>query len=406
MIDPISLAQTTASVPFLASRVFQCGFAAAALARISHEVDWAWLSLVRDLPSWTHSDLTLVVLGILALLELLATKDPDARRVLGVFDAEMKGAAQVVFATVLQTGFIGLGTRSVEPLEAAAITTPQMFLALGTGIAVWGVAKLRQGVLDFFAELDEDDDLGLQRLLSWAEDGWSMGGIVLVLLAPILALVVAGMTLLALWLVRRWVDRREAKLLEPCPHCGERRHPSAVECPACRQTLPQPRQVGVLGQASQVPVTDIAVHRRMLTARKRCSSCATRLPKKTVRQPCSRCATETFASRAAVDDHLTLVKQRLPQTLLTCWGLSFVPILGLIPGILYYRLGLVSRLRCYVSPVNNFLGRWMVRLITLLLLLLQPIPILGSAVLPLMAFTNYRVYRGMLEKQRDTAFPS
>ncbi len=405
MIDPISLAQTTASVPFLASRVFQCGFAAAALARISHEVDWAWLSLVRDLPAWTHGDLTLLVLGILALLEVLATKDPDARRLLGLFDAEMKGAAQIVFATVLQTGFVGLGTRTVEPIEAA-ITTPQMLLAFGSGIAVWGVAKLRQGVLDFFAELDEDDDLGLQRLVSWAEDGWSMGGIVLVLLAPVLAVVVAGLTLLGLWLVRRWVDRRETLLLEPCPHCGESRHPSAVECPACRQPQPQPRQVGVLGQASQLAVTDIAAHRRMLTARKRCSSCATRLRKKTVRQPCPRCVTETFASRTEVDQHLELVNRRLPQTLLICWGLSFVPVLGLIPGILYYRLGLVSSLRCYVSPVNNFFGRWMVRLITLFLLLLQPVPILGSAVLPLMAFTNYRVYRGMLEKQRDAAFPS
>ena len=89
----------------------------------------------------------------------------------------------------------------------------------------------------------------------------------------------------------------------------------------------------------------------------------------------------------------------MPRTLITCLGLSFIPVLGLIPGIIYYKVNLLSSLRCYIPRATGCLTRWVTRLFTLLLICLQPVPILGMFTLPLMALTSYLLYRSALRRE-------
>ena len=94
----------------------------------------------------------------------------------------------------------------------------------------------------------------------------------------------------------------------------------------------------------------------------------------------------------------------MPKTLGICFALSFIPVFGLIPGILYYRLSLISSLRIYVPLSTGCLMRWVIRIINLILLGIQWVPLLGSLTLPLMCLVNYQVYRKVLEGERRKHF--
>src|SRR5690606_53751 len=99
-------------------------------------------------------------------------------------------------------------------------------------------------------------------------------------------------------------------------------------------------------------------------------------------------------------------------TLLVCLAFSAVPVVGVIPGVVYYRMTLVSGLRGYVPPVRGCLARVVTRVLGFAVLALQPIPLVGALVLPLLCITAYLVYRRALtghalpELERAEALPS
>ena len=246
--------------------------------------------------------------------------------------------------------------------------------------------------------------MGLQEALSWLEDLGVLGGVLLATVFPAVALTLFGLTILTLFALEKFFEYQEKRRQVACPHCKKGRHASALQCPHCRRQNPQPRRVGVFGQATQKPVVDLAQHPQQLVARKRCPVCATRLEKKAIHQPCSACGTTTFANAAAVDDYLRTLRQKLPQTAAITFVLSFIPLLGIIPAVIYYRFGLIASLRGYLPRTTGCLVRWGVRLLNLFLIALQPIPILGAVMLPLMAASNYFIYQKVLERERDRVF--
>lgn len=215
---------------------------------------------------------------------------------------------------------------------------------------------------------------------------------------------VSGLTLLVLFLVQRYLKAREEKQKVPCAACGKPNYPSAIECFSCRHATASPVKLGFLGQPLATPVTNLEDHRLELLSRKRCFVCASRLPKRAIRQNCEACGSEVFPSKEWVDNYLGYVKAKLPTTLLVSLGLSLVPLLGLIPGIVYYRVSLISNLRRYIPRSTGCLLRWVVRVVNVFLLCLQWIPLLGAATLPLMCFVNYHIYLRSLESEKSTAF--
>jgi len=135
----------------------------------------------------------------------------------------------------------------------------------------------------------------------------------------------------------------------------------------------------------------------VLASRKRCPQCAARLKAREPHQQCPECSADPFGDPAFLQQYLGFVSARLPGTLAACAVLSLVPVLGLVPGVIWYRLQLVGPFRRYVPRVRSFFVRWALRLLFLVLALFQLVPGAGALAVPLMALVNYLAWRRVFE---------
>ena len=89
------------------------------------------------------------------------------------------------------------------------------------------------------------------------------------------------------------------------------------------------------------------------------------------------------------------------------FALGFIPVVGLIPGIIHYRLVLVAPYRRYLPRRTTLLLRWGVRLVSLGLIAFQWVPVIGGLSIPAMALLNHTVYRNrFLELTHRTQHPA
>lgn len=374
------LLQTLAPMPLFASRPFLAAFGVAMGLRLD------WLPL--DHPTWFVHDVTLWVLAGLALADVAARHSTQFRSFVEEVDGWLKGGvAAVVYLGIADPASAAL----LETVVAAGLGTA-FGLAPVVGAVVWGLALLRRGTLRILEEIDEDDDLGLQGLIAWAEDLGVAGGLLLAILLPLVALALFALTVLALWLLRLFLRRMEERAKVPCAHCGEPVHPAAVACASCGGANASVCAAGLFGRPTRRPAPAPEAHRLSLLAWRRCPRCATPLPKRCLRQACPACGRVVFHDRAEMDAYLAAVRGRLPKVMGVCFVAGFVPLLGLVVGVVYYRLSVVAGLRRYVPRGVGCFTRWGVRVVNLVLIALQPVPILGAFTLPLMAWTNHAVW--------------
>lgn len=390
-----ALIQSAATIPSLASRPFLGAFGISLLARFGAGLVTA--------PAWFIADATLSILAILAVVEIAARKDSDIQAWLDEFDALLKSVVSLIVtysmvdaeSAVLLSGIAGNpGSTTILSVGWSAVTS----------VGTWAISGIRNRFFLTFTELDEDDDSGLQTMMSWIEDIMATGGIVLAILFPVLALALFGITLLILIWIQKSVERRAEKSKIPCPQCNTPLYPMAVACPKCQHPNSQLFQIGFFGQPTQVPVQNKTAHQLHLLTHKRCPICATHLKEKAIRQTCPTCGTETFSTATAVDTYLTSLQPPLIRTMLICFALGFIPLIGLVPGIIYYRLSLISSVRHYIPRRVGCLVRWGIRLLNFFLILLQPIPILGAFTLPLMCYSNYYIYRKVIHQESKRTF--
>lgn len=73
---------------------------------------------------------------------------------------------------------------------------------------------------------------------------------------------------------------------------------------------------------------------------------------------------------------------------------SLVPVLGLIPGVIYYRIALVAPFIGYLPAGRSLLLKIFLKVTLLLLIALQIVPGAGIVAVPLMALLSHGVYRG------------
>jgi hypothetical protein len=400
------------SAPVFAARPFLAGFLTALLARYGEHVPYLEGSdLVRGLsaaPDWFTSGACVAVLGVLALLEFFAADSAEARATLEEFEGWIKaGVSLLVSLAVLDADSAEVlrGLQRAAALEPLAGAQQLGFFDwIGASAAAggtWVLVQLRRGALALVFEIDEDDDVGLLSLVSWAETSWTFLWMFVLLLLPLVALALSALTALALYVLRRRAAEREQRARVPCAQCSEPVHPSAPRCARCGSVRAEPRAVGVFGQPKDSPAPAPEQHRFELVARKRCPCCAERLRERAVRQTCTRCGTLTFANQRDFDAYLEGLERRLPRTLLVCLGLGAIPLVGVIPGVAYYRLTLVTGLRGYIPPLRGCLTRWTVRFLNWGIIALQPIPGIGALVLPLMAWSNYAIYRRALRERAE-----
>lgn len=387
---------TLSSVPIFASRPFLAALVTALLARFGTELpyigDHAIVLALHASPAWFQSTTCLVILGFWALLEVLSARSPEIRQVLEQVDGLVKAAVSMLVAFAL----IDADTaRTIGAIQKAGFSLESAW-ALLVGGATWLAAGLRRQLVELVIAADEGDDLGLQSLLAWAENSWAVLGLLFLVIFPFVALGLAALTMLGIWIARRRAEAREERAKVPCAGCTLPIRPHATRCHHCLRELEAPRAVGVFGQPKREAAPERARHAFDLAARKRCPQCASRLPEQAVRQTCPTCAKVTFASTAEFERYLEVIAARLPKTLLVSLGLGAIPLLGVIPGVLYYRLNLVAGLRGYIPPVRGCTTRWVVRVLHFLVIAFQPIPLVGALVLPLLCWSTYSIYRRSL----------
>ena len=395
-----------ATVPLFASRPFLAAFLTALLARWGTHIPWLGdkevVIALSQSPEWFRSGWCLLVLLLLATGEVLSAKHAEVRAVMEELDAWVKSAVALLVALALIDKSDADTIHKIQRQGLGVGSIWSVFVAGG----VWCAAKLRQGALSIVHEIDDHDDIGLQTALSWAENSWVVLGVFFFVIAPALALCLALLATAGMWLARRWAEKEEERKRIPCANCATPVYPHALRCPACATPLASPRAVGVFGQPKQHAAEDLGRQRFLLIARKRCPVCATRLVKRAVQQPCPACRTVTFASLREFEEYRRDIDARLWKTLFVCLCFSAIPVVGVIPGVIYYRLNLVTGFRGYIPPVSGCFARIWVRFVHWGLILLQPVPLFGALMLPLMCWSTYAVYRRALDVSVRKSLPA
>jgi Zn finger protein HypA/HybF involved in hydrogenase expression len=351
------------------------------------------LSGIGTAPSWFTSDLALIVLGVLALVEIIATKSPEAREVMNEVDHYLKAG----MAALTTYGVLSVTDRDMLNAirTGGALNVTDMGLAAAVGAGVLTLASLRRSVMGGFIEADADDHIGLQKLMMWAEDAWVTFGFLLLLIYPMLVLVLAAAIGGMYYGVNRYMQHRAEKQKVPCTHCQTPVHASALYCPHCKAERKETRAIGFFGSARNEMPADRGEHALALLTKKRCPCCAARFEKRAARQDCASCGHKLFNERATQDAYLATIDRRLPNVLGVSALLGLVPFVGMIAALIYFRVQLVAPFRQYIGFGTGFFVKWFVRILNLMLILLQLVPLMGLIVVPLMAYTNYRVYRGV-----------
>lgn len=385
-----------ATVPLFASRPFLAAFLTALLARFGTSIPWLGgkevVVALSQAPEWFRSPTCLGVLALLALGEVLAAKHAEVRAVMEEFDSWLKsGVALLVALAVIDKQ----DAQTIRSIQHQGLGLDSIWSACIGGLT-WVTATLRRGAFAIVHEIDDHDDIGLQTALSWAENSWVVLGIFFFVIAPAVALVLSLVAALGLWGAQRWARRQEERRKIACAGCATLVYPHALRCQSCGRELASPRAVGVFGQPKDAPAPDLGRQRFLLIARKRCPVCATRLVKRAVQQACPACRTVTFAGWREFEDYRREIDGRLGRTLLVCLAFSAIPVVGVIPGVIYYRLNLVTGFRGYIPPVSGCFARLWVRFVHWGLILMQPIPLVGALTLPLMCWSTYAIYRRAL----------
>ena len=388
------LIHAVGSIGLFASRAFLPAFATAMALRFGPDVPWiaalGLLDHVRGVPTWFTSNPCLVILGLLSAVELVAERQPEARPLLGeVRDLLKVGMAVLTFAGVASASDLAmaggiLGDSWSGPLQVVASTV--------VGAATFGAAKVRRATLEPIRTVDEDDDLGVQGLIDWVEDFWGLLGPILLIVLPLLTLGMLAVATLAVGVVRRYAERRGDAATITCASCEAAISSAALACPRCHAVVKGPRAIGVLGTVVDRPA-EPSRHPLRLFAAGRCPTCATRLGRRTAGTACPACERVPTDDPRFLPSFVALVDGRVPLVLALCGAFGLVPILGVIPGVITYRLMLVAPFRRHLPSGRRFAIRWAVRLAVLALVAFQWVPVAGALVLPLMASINYAVYR-------------
>lgn len=348
-------------------------------------------------PSWFTNSWVIGLLGILALVEIGATKLPEFTEFMdGVHKYGRVGMTAVSTFGILPAGDARFIEQTLNLSQTAVIDAVVSAIA---ATAVWFSATLRNSIMSLLNEIDPEDDLNIQSFISWVEDGWSFIAVFLFFIYPLFVVVLIFIIIGLFLILRAYLRHREEKAKVFCAACGQRIFSSALNCPSCKSLVNDPKNIGIFGTAIASPITDRHLHALRLTEKRRCPLCATRLKKRSVRQICDMCGTSVFATNQIQQEYLRLIQNRLIKTIVVVGGLGIIPVIGTVPSILYYRFNLVTPFKSYIPAGQGLLLKIFIKIICFLLIGLQAIPIIGTVSLPIMAILNYKIYRKYFIKQ-------
>jgi Domain of unknown function (DUF4126) len=391
-MDFANLLNATGSSSLFSTRIFLPALMTALLLRFGPNVPVVnHLGLLAHLrhgqPTWFTSDISLVVLAVLSVAEILAQKNPQGRQVLHEFDIYLKPALAALSSLgVMSSGDASFVSQTVHQAGFSSAMFP-----LISAILTWRLSILRKSVA--VAVFEHLDGTGLDKLISWLEEAWTVFGSLLLFIFPLLMLLMIGIATGVLFAIHKRLEIKEEYSRIPCPSCATLMYPSAISCPSCHHPGAAPSAIGFLGQSKPYPTTDPANHPYRLVEKRRCPACASRFPARRPFDPCKICSNASAADVSFATQYASYISARVPLVLLVSFLMSLVPILGLIVASVYFRIEIVLPFSQYLPLGKQFLLRWGIRLLFLVLVFFQIIPLLGGLVAPLMAYISYVTYR-------------
>jgi putative Mn2+ efflux pump MntP len=391
-MDFSSIIYTIGATGIFPSRAFMPAFFTALMLRFGPEISaWAGVGLIPKEPvhCWFTSDASLIILGVLMVLEFFATKDADIRQTMDEVDHWIKSGM------VLLTTIGVLSASDIKTIQAIQQASPwgNGLLAVAAGGTVFFLTSVRQELLEVLVEADADDSLGLQHLLMWCENVWVCLALILLFVVPIIMLVLLVIVVGFMLLIRKLHEWHEEKEKLACGKCSAKIYPCAKSCPECKQPHESPCSIGLLGTSKPGTTADLETHAFRLLEKKRCPECATRLHERHVSQTCPACGTRVFDDNAKMIAYDDYIQRRFKKTMVIVTVLGLIPVIGLVIGVIWYRIQLVAPYRRYLPRFRCFWMRMLLKFIKLLLLIVQWIPVLGWFSLPLMAWISQAFYR-------------
>ncbi len=383
------------------SRIFLPAFVTAFFMKYGHS--WPFLNSIEFLaelaekasnhPTWFTHGGVVAALGLLSVFEFAADKSPEVRELMDEFS---------VYAKTGLSGLTTLGVMNTADADFAGNVLQQagfmeMLPAILSAGATYLGATVRGGVLGVLTEADPDDAVSVRGFISWVEDFLSVVGVWYLFIAPLVAWVFMLGFFGVLYLLRK---RHEGKLEEakvPCGKCGERIHSFATGCHHCGTSVESSNILGFLGGIKKEKAGSIEEQQLRLMRLKRSPLSGERFEGKGVALKCEADGTTAFSDPALTQSYIGSVGEKLPKVLIISALLGIVPVLGLIAGVIYYRLRVVAPFRRYLTFGQSFITKWMLRLILIALAVLQ-VSFGGIIAVPIMALLNYLFYKSAFKK--------
>ncbi|MCY1077381.1 hypothetical protein [Archangium lansingense] len=312
--------------------------------------------------------------------------------------------AAVATATVSGMVFagyrVGAFASSAERPASALLLGGVVVGAMGALTLVFAQVhtRIRQGL----EAIPGADELGVLMVLEAGELLFAIGGIALCAFAPTAAIIavlpITGLVTGAYFILRA---REESERIA-CPACATSTHRVALRCPGCG-ALRDPSALDVIGRTTRTPVADTQAHVFALLARCRCRACAEPLETGGPDACCARCGAKAFPAPDDIRMFLRAADRALLRILPLLALIGAVPVIGLVAGLCVLRLSSASAVAAH--------GRWKHRLVarvvrvSLLLAfsLLQLVPFLGAAVVPLIAVASHLSNRRPLQRAAASA---
>lgn len=390
------------SVPLFSSRAFLPAFMTAVILRFGDSMPFIatsdFLKMTGTQPSWFTTDGVLISLGVLAILEIVGDKNAEIRQLLHEFTGYMKSS----LAALTYLGIISVSDANSikEIIQQAGFV--DIIPTLMVGYGVYSLNRWQNLVFFDLEHGDEDDDLGIQSAMSWGKDLFAAFGMLAIIFFPIVMIVFCAIISSFFSLLSRRAQAKEEQSKISCANCNLLMYTSASACPQCKTDNKHPTQIGFLGQSIDVPVIDLADHQLKLIEMKRCSNCANRLTSKNFSQTCSACGKSLMKNKEFAKSYLKRVQARIPLTLGITFVLSLIPVVGLVPGVIYYRFKLAGPFRRYLPIHKNMLNKILIQLVMVILIVWQVIPGFGSISVPVMALITFIMYRRSFLQIIDT----
>ena len=168
---------------------------------------------------WLADPKVIAILGVLAVVEYIAERNPDAPELVTLALKLPKAISGFIVAAAA----MGKVDGSMMALAGSGI--------IGSATSL-GVDTLRAGVKHAIQQPLSDATHGVSdKAMGAAETGWSGFMTYLAWIVPIVALIAIGV-LASVWLGRKKLEKANRV---PCVKCGGLRHPEAKVCPHCRE---------------------------------------------------------------------------------------------------------------------------------------------------------------------------